>query len=302
MSTTQGSTGNPERIVVGVDGSEPSKDALAWAARQAKLTGATLAVISAWEDTPIWGRSPGWPPGVDPQAHTVAALDETIREVLGSDPGFDLTKAAIEGHAAPKLLEESKTASLIVVGSSGHGEFAGMLLGSVSAFLVTHAHCPVAIIRDHGGAADEREHAERIVVGSDGSRSSHDALAWAARQAGLTRAPLSVVIAWHYPTDYGDVGWWPEDMDLAADAKSVLDQAIEEVFGPDPGISLTAAVVQGHPSLVLVDESETAALLVVGCRGHGEFAGMLLGSVSEFVATHAQCPVVIVRGDVEPRG
>ena len=301
MSTTQESTGKLERIVVGVDGSESSKDALAWAARQAKVTGATLAVISAWEDTSIWGRSPGWLPGVDPQTNAVAALDETIREALGSEPGVDLTKEVIEGHPAPKLLEESKTASLIVVGSSGHGEFAGMLLGSVSAFLVTHAYCPVAIIRDHGGA-DEREHAERIVVGIDGSRSSPDALAWASRQAGLTRAPLSVVIAWHYPTDYGYMNWLPEGVDFAADAKSVLDQTIEEVLGPDPGISLTAARVQGPPSLVLVDESETAALLVVGCRGHGEFAGMLLGSVSEFVAAHAHCPVIIVRGDAAPRG
>jgi nucleotide-binding universal stress UspA family protein len=152
MSMTQESTGGSERIVVGVDGSESSKDALTWAARQAKLTGATLAVISAWEDTSIWGRSPGWLPGVDPAAETMAALNETISEVLGSEPGVDLTTAIIEGHAAPRLLEESKTATLIVVGSSGRGEFAGMLLGSVSEFLVTHASCPVAIIRDHGGA------------------------------------------------------------------------------------------------------------------------------------------------------
>jgi nucleotide-binding universal stress UspA family protein len=152
MSMTQESTGGSERIVVGVDGSESSKAALAWAARQAKLTGATLTVISGWEETSIWGRSAGWLPGVDPAAETMAALNETISEVLGSEPGVDLTTAVIKGHAAPKLLEESKTASLIVVGSSGHGEFAGMLLGSVSAFLVTHASCPVAIIRGHGGA------------------------------------------------------------------------------------------------------------------------------------------------------
>ena len=149
--------------------------------------------------------------------------------------------------------------------------------------------------------ADETQDAERIVVGVDGSRSSRDALAWAARQAGLTRAPLAVVITWRLPVDYGELTWWPEDLDLAADAKAVLGQAVEEVIGPDPGISLTAKVVEGYPSLVLIDESETAALLVVGCRGHGEFAGMLLGSVSEFVATHAHCPVVIVRGDAEPR-
>ena len=82
----------------------------------------------------------------------MAALNETISEVLESESGVDLTTAVVEGHAAPTLLEESKTASLIVVGSSGHGEFAGMLLGSVSEFLATHSHCPVAIIRNYGGA------------------------------------------------------------------------------------------------------------------------------------------------------
>lgn len=151
MSTTQESTGRPERIVVGVDGSESSKDTLAWAARQAKLTGMTLTVISAWQDTSIWGRSPGWLPGVDPATNTMAALNETISEVLGAESGADLKTAVVEGQPGPTLTEESKTASLIVVGSRGHGEFAGMLLGSVSEFLATHSYCPVVIIRYNAG-------------------------------------------------------------------------------------------------------------------------------------------------------
>jgi len=85
-------------------------------------------------------------------------------------------------------------------------------------------------------------------------------------------------------------------MDFAADAKSELEASIHDVLGRQPSIAVSALVVEGHPSLALVDASKSAALLVVGSRGHGEFTGMLLGSVSEFVSTHAHCPVVIIRG------
>lgn len=146
----------------------------------------------------------------------------------------------------------------------------------------------------------ERSH--RIVVGIDGSKSSRAALAWAARQAALTSAPLTVLITWSYPTNYGYLAMWPEDMDLAANAKSVVEESVNEVLGSHPEIAVTTEVVDGHPALVLVDESKNAALLVVGSRGHGEFTGILLGSVSEFVATHAHCPVVIIRGTLESTG
>jgi nucleotide-binding universal stress UspA family protein len=146
---------------------------------------------------------------------------------------------------------------------------------------------------------DNIERSHRIVVGIDGSDSSRAALAWAARQAALTSAPLTVIITWHYPTDYGYPVMWLEDMDFAADAKSLLGESVSEVLGSHPKIAVTPEVVEGHPALVLVDESKDAALLVVGSRGHGEFTGMLLGSVSEFVSTHAHCPVVIIRGTIE---
>ena len=149
--------------------------------------------------------------------------------------------------------------------------------------------------------ASEPESHERIVVGVDGSASAHVALIWAVRQAELSGAPLTVLTTWEYPTNYGYPVAWPEDLDFAADAKTVLEAAVEEVRNAHPEIVITATVAEGHPSLVLVDESTSAGLVVVGSRGHGEFAGMLLGSVSEFVATHAHCPVVIVRGVEEAK-
>jgi nucleotide-binding universal stress UspA family protein len=123
--------------------------ALAWAAKQAALCGSPLAVISTWRLPIGYGWTPSWPAGVDPATDVRTALDQSVLEVLGSDPEIEMTSEVIEGHPAVVLTEQSRTASLIVVGSRGHGEFAGMLLGSVSEFLTAHAHCPVVVTRDH---------------------------------------------------------------------------------------------------------------------------------------------------------
>lgn len=136
-----------------------------------------------------------------------------------------------------------------------------------------------------------------IVVGVDGSENSKEALRWAVCQAGFTRCPVVAVISWSYPNSYGYPAPWPADYDPESDAKRVLDETVDEVVGSDAGVALTRMVLSGHPALSLEDLSHTASLVVVGSRGHGEFAGMLIGSVSEFLATHAHCPVVIIRSD-----
>ncbi len=140
------------RIVVGVDGSSSSKDALSWAARQAQSTGASLEVVTTWEWPISFGWVPPYPQGYDPEADAKKALDETVAEVLGPSPAVKVRTQVVEGHPAPVLVELSKGAELLVVGSRGHGEFAGMLIGSVSEHCVTNAHCPVVVLRPtHGG-------------------------------------------------------------------------------------------------------------------------------------------------------
>jgi nucleotide-binding universal stress UspA family protein len=136
---------------------------------------------------------------------------------------------------------------------------------------------------------------DRIVVGVDGSPSSKAALAWAARQARMTGTPLLAVTTWEYPANYGWAPPWPSDYDPALDAKGMLEETVREVLGEDPAISLSTAAVEGHPAPVLAELSKSAALVVVGCRGHGSFTGMLIGSVSEFLVTHAHCPVLVMR-------
>lgn len=134
------------RIVVGVDGSESSLRALAWAGRQAELTGASLEVITAWERPITFGGGPfenAWGPQVDSQK----VLDEAVNAESRTRPSEKVRSTLVEGHPAPVLVEASRDADALVVGSRGYGEFVGMLLGSVSQHCVTNAHCPVVVIR-----------------------------------------------------------------------------------------------------------------------------------------------------------
>ncbi len=135
-----------------------------------------------------------------------------------------------------------------------------------------------------------------VVVGIDGSDASHDALRWAADYAKINKLPLKVVIAWHMPTGFGfPMAGLPEDYNPADDAAQILNDTIRDVIGSDTSVPISMEVMEGPPALVLIEESKAASLLVVGSRGHGGFAGLLLGSVSEHCAAHASCPVLIQR-------
>jgi nucleotide-binding universal stress UspA family protein len=140
----------------------------------------------------------------------------------------------------------------------------------------------------------------RIVVGVDGSESSRQAMRWAARQAQLTGARLDVVITWELPTSYGWVAPYPADFNPAADAQKAADEEVSAALGTYPDVRVQTTIVEGHPAPTLVQASRGADLLVVGSRGHGEFAGMLIGSVSQHCASNAQCPVLVWRGPSDP--
>jgi nucleotide-binding universal stress UspA family protein len=135
-----------------------------------------------------------------------------------------------------------------------------------------------------------------VVVGVDGSPSSKAALRWALDQARLTKARLRAVVAWEVPPYTGWGVLAHEDFGVAAG--KLLRQSVEEALGYDPplDVEVVETVLPGHPAQVLIDQSAHAALLVVGSRGHGGFAGTLLGSVSQLCVQHAHCPVVVIRG------
>ena len=137
--------------------------------------------------------------------------------------------------------------------------------------------------------------AARIVVGVDGSRSSLNALDWAARQAELTNDQLDVVATWQWPSSYGWAVPTPDDYDPETALRREIEPGVDAVRAAHPGITMEIRVIDGHPAPVLVEASKGAELLVVGSRGHGEFVGMLIGSVSEYCAAHAHCPVLVHR-------
>lgn len=135
------------KIVVGVDGSNCSKNALRWAAYLAAQAGARLEVVAAWHFPPTFGMV-YVPPAYSPGELAEKALTEAVDEVFGPDRPADMWLAVRAGTASHVLLDQSKDALLLVVGSRGHGGFSGLQLGGVSTAVTTHATCPVLVV--HG--------------------------------------------------------------------------------------------------------------------------------------------------------
>ncbi|HEX2902365.1 MAG TPA: universal stress protein [Jatrophihabitans sp.] len=131
-------------IVVGVDGSPASRDAVRWAAQQAELTGASLRAVASW-------RWPNYitrvPPGSDPAADTRRTLDEVLEAALADHPELEVTRHVVEGPPGPALLTQAVGAQLLVVGAKGRAAFPGMLLGSVAEYCVRNGECPVVVVR-----------------------------------------------------------------------------------------------------------------------------------------------------------
>lgn len=139
-------------IIAGVDGSDSSRAALNWAYDEAAHHGASLTVVASWEPptlpmSPPYGSLPEKGYETQPKASALAMLDELVAALEERMPAVDVRTSIEEGSPAEVLIERSKECDLVVVGSRGHGGFAGMLLGSVSQHLVAHAHCPVVVVR-----------------------------------------------------------------------------------------------------------------------------------------------------------
>lgn len=145
-----------------------------------------------------------------------------------------------------------------------------------------------------GNDMAESTSTRRIVVGVDGSDDSLKALDWAAGQAELTGASVEIVSTWKMPSSYGWASM-PIDYNPVADVKEKLRDIVENVRAAHPGVSFDETIAEGDAAPVLLERSRGAELLVVGTRGHGGFTGLLVGSVSMHCATHASCPVVVLR-------
>jgi nucleotide-binding universal stress UspA family protein len=213
-----------------------------------------------------------------------------------------VTVASIDGDPADVLLKESAAASQVVVGNRGLGGFRGLLAGSVSVQTAAHARCPVVVVRPHlpesASPGPERHGVGRIVVGTDCSERSDRAVAFAFAEAQARGIGLTVVHAWRYPvsTSPGElVHVVVNRTDLTDMENDLVAKSFAEHREAHPGVPVQQVLAQGNAAAVLVHESFGADLLVVGSRGHGGFAGLLLGSVSDAAIRHAGCPVAVVR-------
>lgn len=136
----------------------------------------------------------------------------------------------------------------------------------------------------------------RIVIGLDGSDASKDALRWAVRLAPTLNARIEAIVAWESPAMTGWDGGTLTQLQPDESAKEILKESLDSVFGPIHPADVTGSTKQGHPTAVLLEASKGAEMLIVGSRGLGGFAGLLLGSVGSCCAEHATCPVLVVHG------
>lgn len=288
-------------IVVGVDGSEGGARALAWASRESQVRRWRLTALMAWtlfeQHRPDDGQS------FDPHygdVDAMAALDTFVVRAVGADAAAGVERRVVCSLAAPALIEAATGASLLVVGARGLGGFRGLLLGSVSQHCLRHAPCPVAVVPQGDSTATPGPDGERIVVGVDGSDSSRRALWWALDEARARRAALDVVHAWHMPYAGGLPFAAAPGLDpslFEGVAREVLDAAIDAEDTNGLAASMRRILACGGPASSILNAAQGATLVVVGSRGLGGFKGLLLGSVSNQVAHHTPCPVVVVPHD-----
>lgn len=308
-------------VVVGVDGSDQSLCALVWAAREAERRSVPLHLMTAYT-VPVFVAS-----SMDAGYATVD--DDVIRE--GAQAVLEQAKALIShrdirvstsvevGDAAGVLLELSEGADLVVLGSRGRGGFVGRLLGSVSSALPAHAKCPTVVIplccaprlgeagvelppEKLRSCPPESEIEKAVLVGVDGSEQARMASLVAAEQALALGVPLHVLCA--LPPFTGSLAWVPAPLDREALHEEIDDQL---AAGRDwlrshfPQLRIEVELRDGAPVEVLANAAGRAELTVLGTRGRGGFAGMLLGSTSQGVLQHAKGPVMVVPDREDPR-
>ena len=298
-------------ILVGIDGSPQADRALAWAIREAALRSTRLTVLHAFRVRQFSGPLARDTSLDKERAEAQADVEQALARVCGEHPPpqVDIDATAVMGRgAADAILRHRGEAELIVVGNRGLGGFPGLLLGSVSSQVAAHADVPVAVIPGRGEApiTDASDGTRSIVVGVDGSRASMHALRWAVDEARVRNVPVTAVYIYQSlrasaPFD-ALVGLERYKLDrleaqAAETARDKLGRLLEDA-ADYAGVQVDHRVTSGSPAKALVaDAADESNLLVVGSRGHGGFAGLLLGSVSQQCLSHARGPVVVTPVD-----
>ena len=287
-------------VVVGVDGSPESDEALVWALQEGRLRNVPVRAINVWHPD-------GTPVQVEQLAalHSVAELRDrllqdvtsAVHAVVEREHAADVavTCQVLYGHPVRELIREAGADALLVVGSRGRGSVTGSMLGSVSQSCVQYSNGTVAVIRGRRRDAE----AGRVVVGVDGSPGSVNALRFAEEAAVVRGAFLQVVHAWTLPYlgFAGRSGGLPQAAvdEVAVKAADTLRDSLQRASVDATRSDVEMWLVESAPNLALLQAAANADLLVVGSRGYGGWKGLLLGSVSTLSVTQSPCPVAVVR-------
>ncbi|GAA0717209.1 universal stress protein [Dactylosporangium roseum] len=273
-------------VIVGVDGSPAGFGAVRWAADEAVRHGRPLRITHAL----------GVPGPFEQAADEHELALHAAIEARGWQPGLHVTTSTWHGSPAHVLVEQSRHASLVVVGSRGIGGFRSLLVGSVGLQTAAHAYCPVLVVhhaeRWAGPECPLPRH-QPVVVGADGSAASELAVELAFTEAASRGVALTAVRAWEEPAHR-----WRRPVDLtrqAAAARDALAADLEAWRAKYPTVPVELRAVRGAPAPVLVAEADNALMVVLGPRGKGGFEELRLGSVTQQVLEHAPAPVLVAR-------
>ncbi len=293
-------------IVIGLEDSPGSARALDQALREAASTGGTARAIHAWT-TPVWlGPVSGLVHDLlisgDSRAATAKDLaDELLDKGLSrfvASPAAPAIAEAREGEAGRVLVLAATDAALVVVGGRAHGYVTGALLGSATAYVLHHALCPVMVVPAVGDAA---EGFLRVVVGMDEHPASRSALRWGYDAARRHGCPLVVVHSWlmTMPPELADRPFAEPLPDYETAARAWIRTELAAVASVPTLPDVHIEIRYGSPAPALLEEAGPQDLLVIGTRGRGGFAELVLGSVALQCAQHSRGTVVVVRAGQE---
>ncbi|GGK07978.1 universal stress protein [Pilimelia anulata] len=288
-------------IVVGVDGSAPARHAARWAGDLAAAEGCGVRLVHGYLHPMSYAVPFGPYPMVEPEAGRAAAalVASAAADLRAAHPDLVVEERVEPSAGGPALVDASAGARLLVVGRRGVGGFAHLLLGSVSSGVAVRAHCSVAVVHEGDAPADP---AAPVVVGVDGSAGGAAAARWAARAAHRRGARLELVHAW-WASPYVGLTLSDDEAQRAARARAdaVLADTLAAVAAELPELAVGVRPVHTlNAAEALIDAGSSAALLVVGPRGHSALTGLLVGSVTQSVLQHAAVPVVVARADPAP--
>jgi nucleotide-binding universal stress UspA family protein len=286
-------------VAVGYDGSDESRYAVEFAAREARLRDCALHIVYASLIPLAGGRhfaGATWYEGNTVQQGISEMVDDIVTATTELSPGLEVHAEVVDSMTvAGTMIEKSRESAVMVLGSRGRGGFTGLLLGSTSSQVSSHAHCPTVITRRP--AEGDGPPLGQVVVGVDDSPLSQAALRFGFESAQLREVDLVAVRVWQYEIPSIEVGAMPIAFDqkqTEQQEKANLAEALAGWRQEFPDVTVMPKLLHGDTRQRLLEAAENAALLVVAPRGRGGFARLVLGSTSHAVLQHAKVPVAVV--------